>query len=316
MTRRTYWHLAELGRRPNDYDIATSELLYYVARGFAVEVPIAGWYRTYQAGSALASHDWERFRDPRETTYSKYVELQRTKEAFVDGVLAAAEDAGHDHRLDPAWRATLAAIISPLRYPVHGLQMVAAYAGHMAPSGRIAVAAALQGADESRRIERLAYRVRELQRLGVDVDGRDVWERDPTWQPLRALIERLLVTYDWGEAIVALTCVVKPRFDALFVAQLGELARRAGDDVFGNVVFSLGEDARWHAAWSRALVEHALEQPGNHAVLAGWLATWTPPAQRAIAAFAPVFGPGAPAAVEAAWSAWATSAGLVAPEAR
>ena len=39
MKQRTYWHLEALGRRPTDYEIATSRLLYYVGRGFEVTLP-------------------------------------------------------------------------------------------------------------------------------------------------------------------------------------------------------------------------------------------------------------------------------------
>jgi toluene monooxygenase system protein E len=151
VTQRTYWHLAELGRKPTDYDIASSRLTYHGERGFETDLPLAGWYRTHLHGSALACDDWERFRDPRETTYTRYVELQRTKEAFVDGVIAAASEAGHDRRLAPAWLAAVGGLISPLRYPVHGLQMIGAYVAHMAPSGRIAIAGLLQCSSTSTR---------------------------------------------------------------------------------------------------------------------------------------------------------------------
>ncbi len=313
MTQRTYWHLTELGRKPTDYDIASSKLLYYPRRGFETAVPIAAWYRAHQHDSALVCQDWERFRDPRETTYARYVDLQRTKEAFVDGVLAAAAASDHDRRLSPAWLETLSGLLSPLRYPVHGLQMIAAYVAHMAPSGRIVIAGLLQAADETRRVERLAYRMRQLQAIspGFGADGRDRWERDPAWQPLRELVERLLVTYDWAEAFIALACVVKPRFDALFTTQLAELARRAGDDAFANVVFSLGEDCRWHRDWSRALLDVALsERPENRAVIAGWIARWRPLGVRAIASFAHVFDAKALAMVEATCDSWLALAGL------
>ena len=312
MTQRTYWHLGELGRKPNDYDIASTRLLYYPERGFETAVPLAAWYDAHQRGSELAATDWERFRDPRETTYSRYVELQRTKEVFVDGVLAAGSDGEHDRRLSSGWLATLSQIVPPVRYPVHGLAMIASYIAHMAPSGRILIACLLQSADEARRVERLAYRMRQLQyvdaRFGGDARAR--WERDAMWQPMRELVERLLVTYDWGEALVALACVVKPRFDALFTHHLVEIARRAGDDVLANLLFSLGEDCRWHREWSRALLDLALERPGNRAVVAGWIARWSPLAVRAIAALGPLFEPGVPAAVEAACDAWLASTGL------
>lgn len=312
MTQRTYWHLTELGRKPTDYDIASSRLLYYPDRGFETAVPLAAWYRKHQHDSELACRDWERFRDPRETTYARYVELQRTKEAFVDGVLAAAEG-GERERLSPAWIARLADLVPPLRYPVHGLQMIAAYVAHMAPSGRIVIAGMMQAADETRRIERLAYRMRQLQDIDPDfgADARTRWETDPAWQPLRELIERLLVTYDWGEAFVALACVVKPRFDALFTTHLADIARRAGDDAFANVLFSLGEDCRWHRDWARALLDVALaDRPENRAAIDGWIVRWTPLAVRAIAALGPAIAPDAAATVETTCAAWHATLGL------
>ncbi len=290
--RRTYSHLADLGRRPTDYDIASSRLLYY-QRGFETRPPLVAWFERYQQQSPLRCSDWEQFRDPRATTYASYTQLQRTNEAFVEGALRAADEAGQDRRLSPAWLDTLARVVPVLRYPVHGLQMLAAYVAHLAPSGRIVIAAGLQAADEVRRIQWLAYRMRMLRDVvpGFGDTARELWERDPMWQPLREVIERLLVTYDWGEATIALTLALKPRFDALFGTALGAAARRSGDELLANIVFSLGEDARWHHAWSRELVRVALaDRPDNHAVIDAWLATWTPRVERAIAAFAPLLG--------------------------
>ena len=43
--QRTYWHLTGLGRRPSDYDITSTRLLYYPERGgFDVRFPLASWY--------------------------------------------------------------------------------------------------------------------------------------------------------------------------------------------------------------------------------------------------------------------------------
>jgi toluene monooxygenase system protein E len=270
---RTYSHLAKLGRKPTDYDIATTKLLYYPDRGgFETRPPIADWYRTYQRASPLVCRDWEQFRDPRETTYTKYTELQRAKETFVDGVLAA------EHAGTPVTE-----LIPVLRYPVHGLQMLAAYVGQMAPSGRIVVASLFQTADELRRVQRFAYRMCQL---GIGADSRAGWERDPRWQPLREVIERMLVTYDWGEAFVALNLVLKPRFDDVFVTQLADRARTAGDGALANLLFSLDEDCQWHRAWSGELLRVALaDQPANRAPIEAWLAKWQPLAMAACAPF-------------------------------
>lgn len=275
---RTYWHLASARKKPSDYEIASSRLLYYPDRGFEVRAPLAAWYAQHQQGSPLACSDWDAFHDPRETTYARYVELQQTKERFVETILSGARTPS------ASWLAAGGGWPAVLRYPGHALEMLAAYVGHMAPAGRIVIACAFQVADELRRVEGFAYRMR---RLDASADAaREAWQHSPAWQPLRELIERLLVTYDWGEALIALCFAVKPRFDDVFGAQLADAARDAGDDALAHLLTSLGEDARWHRAWSAALIRHALtDRPDNRAVIDGWLATWDPLAERALAPF-------------------------------
>ena len=96
--------------------------------------------------------------------------------------------------------------------------MVASYIGQMTPSGRIVITATLQAGDEMRRVRRTAYRVRQLQQLyrGFAIDSKALWQTDTLWQPLRIAIEKLLITYDWGESFVALNLVLKPLMDEVF----------------------------------------------------------------------------------------------------
>jgi toluene monooxygenase system protein E len=289
--RRTYWHLSDIGRRPTEYDVATSRLHYWAGRGFEVKVPLDEWYARHQRGSPLSCTDWERFSDPRATTYTTYTAIQHARETFVEGLLESLDD-DYDRRLSPPWLAVLDRVLAPLRYPVHGLQMAAAYVGHLAPASRITIAAAFQAADEVRRTQRLAYRMRQLQETypAFGHDARARWQDDPPWQPLREALERLLVTWDWGEALVALQLVVKPAFDELFMTQLGRLARASGDDVLERMLFSLDADCRWHRQWSAALVSAAVrDTPGNASHVETWIARWTPRAIPALAAFRPVF---------------------------
>ena len=290
--RRTWWHLESLGRRPNDYDIATSRLLWYPERGFAVRTPVADWVRVHQRERAFVCRDWDAFRDPRETTYAKYTELQRNREIFVDGLFAVAEAGDDDRRLAPPWLALLGRVMAPLRFPVHGLQMATAYVGAMAPGGRVVIACLLQAGDEVRRVQRLAYRLRMLQSAhpSLGTDSRAVWERDALWQPMRELVERLLVAYDWDEAIVALGAVVKPAFDELFMVRFAALARDAGDIVLEKLCRSLAEDCRWHHEWCRVLLDMlAAEDPANADRIAVHRETWRPRVERAVAPFAELF---------------------------
>jgi toluene monooxygenase system protein E len=163
-------------------------------------VPLGDWYRRYQP-SALVCDDWDRFVDPRET-------IREVRGLPGQGRTSTGCCDRSRTRLRPKTRSGVVdtgATLPPLRHLYHGLQMLAAYVGQMAPSGRITIVAALQAADEMRRVHRLAYRMAMLRRLrpGFGETGKQLWERDPVWQPLRRLVEMLLVTWDWGEAFAA-----------------------------------------------------------------------------------------------------------------
>lgn len=282
---------------PSEYEVVTSKLLCYTGEGFTgrrfeLDVPLLDWYKRFQQDSALTCSSWEKFRDPRETTYTKYNQVQRDKEIFVDGILEEIEVSGYDAQLSPRWLHALSRVFAPLRYPGHGLQMVASYVGQMAPSGRIVITAALQSADEMRRVQRIAYRVRQLQQLypGFGSDSKERWQTDQFWQPLRMAIEKLLICYDWAESFIALNLVLKPLFDELFMNHMSELALREGDYLLGQIFYSLNEDCQWHREWSRALIQMVIQDNSyNSSTIQAWIEKWHPVAGRALQAFAPLF---------------------------
>jgi hypothetical protein len=103
-------------------------------------------------------------------------------------------------------------------------------------------------------------------------------------------IEKLLICYDWAEAFVALNLVLKPLIDELFMNHLSDLALREGDYLLGRILYSLGEDCRWHREWSQALTRMVIEDNShNIGVIQGWMEKWHPVAARAAQAFAPLF---------------------------
>jgi toluene monooxygenase system protein E len=306
---RTYSHLAGRQRVPTEYDITTTGLLYYVRRGFELDVPVGSWYARHQTGGQLTCSDWERFADPRETTYSDYTTLQAEKESHLDATVRSMETTGADARLDAEWRATLERVLPPLRYVWHGFQMAAAYVGQMAPAGRLVLVAMFQAGDEMRRIHRVAYRMAQLRQNQPDFGSKALaeWQEAPAWQPLRRALERTLVAYDWGECFAALCLCLKPTLDHLMI-ELGGLARERHDVCLGEFLTSFDEDARWHRAWAEALVRLLVEEsPDNAATLRSWLERWLPGAREAAAAVADLFGPGGPAAAgraQAAQTRW------------
>jgi toluene monooxygenase system protein E len=288
--QRTYWHLEGQRRVPSDYDITTSRLLYYPARGFAVDTPVSAWHEQHRPGKILRLLDWERFRDPRETTYARYTALQHERETFVDGLFRVVDETGYDARLPGEWLEALGKWLPGLLYPCHAFSMLAAYVAQMAPAGRIVMAAMFQAADEMRRVQRLAARIQQLD-LTYPNFGRSAktdWQQHAAWQPLRRSMEHLLVTYDFDEALLALTLVYKPLFDRLWLQGFARLGESAGDTVLAKLFFSLDEDARWHEAWSHALVRLALEETAtDRQAVAALVARHRVDANLALAGLAP-----------------------------
>ncbi|HYQ18016.1 MAG TPA: hypothetical protein VEQ58_19720 [Polyangiaceae bacterium] len=271
--RRTYWCLEGLRRKPSDYEITSTALLYQLRRGAEVRTPVLEHQQSQRTEALLRSARWESFEDPARFTYSAYVAERRDQEAVLDRLLE------RPHAPVPVPLRPLLGLLSALRFPLHGMQMMAAYVGAFAPSGRIAIAAAFQAADELRRIQRLCQ---WLSRSGlppaeVDVLGRRIWQEDRDFQPLRRLVEEQLVRYDWGEALVALNGVIKPVFDRLWFEHVARIAERHDDEVLEKILGSLDEDGRWHRAWFVSFSRLSLEgDAANPGVMARWAAALQP----------------------------------------
>ncbi|MEP6653276.1 MAG: hypothetical protein ABJA82_07955 [Myxococcales bacterium] len=309
---KTYWHLKEARRVPSPYEIGTSRLLYHTDRGgFAVDLPTGEWYVRHQTGSPLLHPRWEEFEDPRATTYGSYVRMQREQEAYLARVFAPTAVADGAGALPADWLRILDATFSPLRFVFHGFQMAAAYVGQMAPSGRIAVAALFQAADEVRRIHGIARRLGQLrdqlrgqpreQSPDFGADGRERWQSDPCWQPMRRAVETLLITYDWGEALVALNVCLKPMVDHLFTAEFAIGAERQGDHADAQMLRSFADDCAWQRAWTMRLLLGRATAGGDP--VARWVARWRPLAEEAAVAAAASLGASGPASAARAAAA-------------
>jgi toluene monooxygenase system protein E len=281
---------------PTEYEVVSSDLHYNHPGRFELpdDNPTVAWYYRNREGSALRADDWEAFNDPTRTTYRGYNERRDREEDVVDGLLREIDETGYDERLPEGWVVFLDRWYAPLRYPAHGLQMLAAYVAQLAPASRITNCAAFQAADEVRRLQRIAYRTAQLASTRSPLDPgehRRTWERAGQLQPLRELIERALVTYDWGEAFVLTNLVIKPLVDRLVNEELaGALAAVNHDPLLQSIHFSLDEDARWHRDWSTELLRVAItDQPVNASIVAEWVRAWRPLALASVEALAGVF---------------------------
>jgi toluene monooxygenase system protein E len=214
---------------------------------------------------------------------------QDGQENFVFGLFDQFNSREHDKSLDSRWAGTLARLYTPARYLFHTLQMASAYCGQVAPASTITNCNYFQMADSLRWLSHTAYRTKELSMTfadkGFTVDERSYWESDAAWQGFRELMEKVLSTWDWAEAFVALNLVAKPAIDEAVLRKLGESARHNGDMLLGLVNDAQLVDAARHRRWACALVKMALEKPGNADVIKGWIAKWEPLADQAIEAY-------------------------------
>ncbi|MBI2376478.1 MAG: hypothetical protein HYV07_20960 [Deltaproteobacteria bacterium] len=289
---RTFWHLEGRRRAPRDYEIVSTGLLYHPARGLSVETPVKAWLQRHVQGSAFCVEGLAEFQDPRGTTYSTYVELQRSQQSYLDGMLDRAERGDRDDTLDPDWLEELRRSFAPLRYPCHALQMTAAYLGQMAPDSRLTIAFLFQAADEMRRVSGLARRLGQLVRAhGLEASGaRGVFEADERWQPFRALFEGLLVTYDYGAAFCALQLVVKPYFEAV-LAVFAAMAKRRSDRVGFDLVHAFDDDVLWHRAWSDVVIRIVLRDDRAREAIRRWVSDWRIRAEESARTFAEALDP-------------------------
>ncbi|MGH8932144.1 MAG: toluene hydroxylase [Egibacteraceae bacterium] len=290
--QRTWSAFGDIRRRPTDYEIGTHGTNWTLRKGRKAAFeqnpssPANLWMLTYRDRSPLQVEDWDAFRDPDTLTYRAYVTQQDEQETRVAGVLEQYADVNADATLSPAWRATLARLFTPTRYPVHGGQQVLAYIGMMAPSPYITNPAALAAADMLRRVTLVSYRTRELQLAwpdeGFATGERAVWESDEAWQPARRAVELALTAYDWAEAFTALNLVLLPTLDDVLLRQLGEVARDNGDELTWLLNSSLLRDSERRGRWSQALARYAIAQrPENADVLQRWVGKWAPRADAA-----------------------------------
>jgi toluene monooxygenase system protein E len=290
--RRTWSKLGDLQRIPSEYEIVTHDTNYTTRQGrdAALEQNPSSvgnlWLLTYRDKSPLVADEWLSFRDPDELTYRTYVTVQDQQETITNGILDEYAAAAHDASVPAAWRQTLAAMFSPLRFPLHGLQMCGAYLGYVAPSSYVTNCAAFATADLLRHVSLVAYRTRELERgfaeLGFGKNDRQRWESDAEWQDTRKAIELALIAYDWAESFTAVNLVLRPTLEDVWLRQFAEVARANRDEQTWLLLTNLQLDAQRCRRWSRALAAFALrKRPENAAVFHTWIERWAPRADAA-----------------------------------
>jgi hypothetical protein len=277
---KTWSAFGNLGRRPSEYEIVTHKM-NHTLRETPLELPPDSfgnvWLKRHRDGMRLKVPDWNAFRDPDQLTYKKYVKLQDDNETYIDATLREFDLIGGAERAPDFLQASL----TPSRYLAHGLQMMSAYLQQLAPSTYVGNCAAFQTGDQLRRVQRVAYRTRQLDlaypERSFGKNERRAWEQLPGWQGLRKGIELLLVSFDWDDVFVGLNLVVKPLADEISLRQFAVVARSLGADLDALVADNLFLDAERSLRWTATLTRFVIAADGdNHEHLQALVAKWRP----------------------------------------
>ncbi len=288
---KTWSHLAKSRKRPSEYEIVSTNLLWNMSEETVPEAAedlfVHEWHKKYRYSSPLKHSDWDAFRDPDSMVYRAYNVVQDGQETYVENLVDEYSDLDHDSGLSAEWLDGLEAFYTPGRYPLNASMMNSGYGAAFARSSTIANAWQYQSADALRHLSRLAYRTAELAKSYPDrsfgKEERSIWENAETWQGFRELMEKVLTTYDVGEHFVACNLVAKVAFDEAFVIEFANAARRAGDDLAALISDSHARDVERSRRWSRGLVEFVLEDDSdNKGVINGWLEKWVPLSEKAM----------------------------------
>jgi len=320
---KTWSAFGNLGRRPSEYEIVTHQM-NHTLRDKPLEIGPDRhgnrWLSLHRDAAKFAVKDWDGFRDPDQLTYRKYVTSQDNSETYLDAVLQEFDRLGRAETAPDF----LQTCLTPSRYLAHGLQMMSAYLQQLAPSSYVGNCAAFQTADHLRRVQRVAYRTKQLDRIfperSFGTTERRAWEQAPAWQGLRKGIERLFVAFDWDDAFVGLNLVVKPLADELTLRQFAVAARRLDTELDALVADNLFLDAERSRRWSAALTRFAIaENSVNLGRLDTLIAKWRPLADEIVETGSRLLEPFLPglnasdqiaAAAVGAWRSFLDEAGL------
>jgi toluene monooxygenase system protein E len=159
---KTWSHLAKRRRKPSEYEVVSTNLLYNTRDANAPydldpDLAMNRWYKQYRNNSPLQHDNWNAFRDPDELVYRTYNMLQDGQETYVFGLFNQFNEREHDKGLEPRWVGTLARIYTPGRYLFHALQMASAYLQQMSPASTITNCAAFQAADSMRWLTNICH---------------------------------------------------------------------------------------------------------------------------------------------------------------
>ncbi|TDU32600.1 phenol 2-monooxygenase P1 subunit [Panacagrimonas perspica] len=261
--------------------------------------------------------DWYAFKDPRQYYYGSYTIVRSRQQETMEKSLEFVDKRGLLRDLPQEIRNAVIFALVPMRHLEWGANLNNCFVTAYGYGTAITQATMFHGMD---RLGLAQY----LSRIGLLLDGnsgeslahaKTLWMEHAAWQPLRRLMERMMICRDWFELFVKQNLVLDGLLHPLVFRQFEpRISAQHGPALSLLTEFMttwFDESSRWVDATIKTA---AAESPANAERLRGWIAESHSEIMEALGAYAAeLFGEdaaGALAKVEATLEARLTKLGV------
>lgn len=243
--------------------------------------------------SALRLTDPYSYTDPRQFYYTPYVTSRAALHDEFGKTLAYLEERDLFSRMPEGWRSVLASVVVPLRHFESGAQLVTV------TGARFAYGTSLEQCCTYAAFDRIGN-AQMLSRVGIALGvgtsdilttAKQEWLDSEHLQPLRRLIEEIMIVGDWAEGLLAVDIIDSLIYPLLYTG-LDERALGEGAGAYSLFAQHLSTWFSDQRRWLDALVTAWRTDPeqgeANQAHLARIDSTWRPRALAAVGALSAV----------------------------
>jgi len=252
--------------------------------------------------------DWYAFKDPRQYYYGSYTIARSRQQDTMEKNLDFVDKRGLLRDLPEATRTAMIFALVPLRHLEWGANLNNCHVTAYGYGTAITQATMFHGMD---RLGLAQY----LSRIGLLLDGnsgdslatgKTLWMEHAAWQPLRRLVEKMMVCEDWFELFVAQNLVLDGLIHPLVFRHFEpHVSAQHGPSLSLLTEFMttwFDESSRWIDATTKTA---AAESPSNTQQLRDWVAASRPEVVAALRPYAgELFGDDARGAIEKVESAF------------
>lgn len=271
--RQTFDHLVRrFGDKPasryqeGSYDIQPVENLHYVPTWDPDQ-------QLYDASiTRIVMKDWYAFKDPRQFYYTTYTLARAKQQDTTEANFSFIEDHGLFNNMSPGLRKKAIEILVPLRHVAYGANqnntLICGY-GYGTTFTQPMMYHAMDNLGIAQYISRLGLLLGDVEALET---GKKAWLNDPAWQPLRRLVEDMMVVRDPFELFVAQNVTLDGLLYPLVYQRVV-----VGEFSASNTGIALGTQFQrdWYeetAKWIDSVLKIAgTESEDNRVVMKGWI---------------------------------------------